>query len=76
MENTDRPAHPFHPKRPHSDEAANGYSGITKREYFAGLAMQGILTTLSDSSVNEKVRDIVARESVAMADELLKQLES
>lgn len=54
--------------------------GLTKREYFAGLAMQGMLAnengfvvsateTTSESAINK------AKFCVIMADELLKQLE-
>lgn len=46
--------------------------GLTKREYFAGLAMQGFLA----SKIIEKrsVTDIISA-SVELADRLLKQLE-
>ena len=54
--------------------------GLTKREYFAGLAMQGLLANengfivsttekTSESAINK------AKFCVIMADELLKQLE-
>ena len=50
--------------------------GLTKREYFAGLAMQGLMT--SQNSEGEWRHSIIdaAKISVKMADELLKQLES
>ena len=48
------------------------YLGLTKREYFAGLAMQGILASSVGRSLS---RTFVATESVNYADELLKQLE-
>jgi hypothetical protein len=44
--------------------------GLTKREYFAGLAMQGLLA--QDSWASEKV---LAENAIIYADELLKQLE-
>ncbi|HEY9824866.1 MAG TPA: hypothetical protein V6D19_05420 [Stenomitos sp.] len=51
--------------------------GLTKREYFAGLAMQGLLANpdikMSDLSVDE-ARKIVAAVSRAMADSLLAEL--
>lgn len=54
--------------------------GLTKREYFAGLAMQGLLTRVpnrqggeTDLGVDEAKRIVI--ESVIIADELLKQLE-
>ena len=46
--------------------------GLTKREYFAGLAMQGILA--SDTSGSVKM-DICVKISVEHADALLAELE-
>jgi len=42
--------------------------GLTKREYFAGLAMQGILS-------NHGVHSDIAKWAVEQADSLLKELE-
>ncbi len=45
------------------------FQGLNKREYFAGLAMQALIT-------NGKVRQVgVAICAVAFADDLLKELE-
>ena len=53
-------------------------TGLTKREYFAGLAMQGLLA-LTDkgtySSLDEGIERL-CEFSVKFADELLKQLEN
>ena len=52
--------------------------GLTKREYFAGLAMQslaGLEFQSSESHSIEKAKRI-AKQSIFLADELLKQLES
>ena len=53
--------------------------GLTKREYFAGLAMQGLLTRVpyrhneeTDLGILESVR--IAEEAVLMADTLLAAL--
>lgn len=46
------------------------YRGLTKREYFAGEAMRGLL---ADPEVNAK-RKAIAQVSVAHADALLKEL--
>lgn len=46
--------------------------GLTKREYFAGLAMQGILCSKHLKTVNA---DVVAESAVLLADALLEQLE-
>jgi hypothetical protein len=44
--------------------------GLTKREYFAGLAMQGLLAN-PDLYVDMKI----GQEAVALADELLAELD-
>lgn len=48
------------------------FHGLTKREYFAGLAMQGMVS--SGWNGREHWGEI-ARQSIAIADELLKELE-
>lgn len=47
-------------------------AGLTKREYFAGLAMQGII---NQTGIFNSTED-VCKKSVRIADELLKQLEN
>lgn len=65
-ENKTKPAFPTN-ARMHSDA-----QGITKREYFAAIAMQGIL-----ANQNWHMSEAYAAGSaIAEADELLKQLES
>jgi len=44
--------------------------GLSKREYFAGLALQGLL-----SSNNSQTPEYLAARALKAADELLKQLE-
>ena len=61
MNNADMPAMPLH------SDAMAGYEGLTKREHFAGLAMQGLLAHYG-TVVNETC-------AVEFADALLKQLE-
>lgn len=54
------------------------YSGLTKREYFAGLAMQGFISAnLEVYRVNGGYIqwDAVSKASVEIADVLLKELE-
>ena len=65
--NSDMPAMPV------MDEAQEHgqHYGLTKREHFAGLAMQGIL---SDSARAGNVSDY-ARDAVLYADALLAELE-
>lgn len=54
-------------------------NGLTKREYFAGLAMQGLLANnhpfFWGNSEGECAEYEIAKEAVRHADELLKQLE-
>lgn len=77
MNNSNQPAFP---NQETSDQLhPNFIKGLTKREYFAGLAMQGMLANsscrlndlLSDSAINAYVSD-----SIKLTDELLKQLEN
>jgi hypothetical protein len=55
--------------------------GLTKREYFAGLAMQGILAhesfyeRMSNEPGENTMADVLATASVKMADKLLAELE-
>jgi hypothetical protein len=62
MENKNLPAFPI--------MLGNGETspGLTKREYFAGLVMQGLL-------VNNNLKEFIIAHSLRLADELLKQLE-
>ena len=57
------------------------FAGLTKREYFAGLAMQGLLTRVPDRHNGETDLGVlesqrIAEEAVIMADKLLNQLEN
>lgn len=68
-----------------SDQSAFGYGfanetshqesqGLTKREYFAGLAMQGVLASRQPYKARMTAEQ-VSIEAIGVADELLKQLE-
>lgn len=53
--------------------------GLTKREYASMLAMQGFLSKLTyytDIPIKSDTMKAIAKNSVAFADELLKQLET
>jgi hypothetical protein len=53
---------------------SNGnFQGLNKREYFAGLAMQGICANVQNWSRNT---DEIITASIKMADALLKELEN
>ena len=51
-----------------------GDSGLTKREQFAAMAMQGLLVNMGRNEFNDCV--VVADEAVNAADALLKALEA
>jgi len=52
----------------------SGLRGLTKREYFAGLAMQASDLEAYANKYGEDWPNKVAKDSILMADELLKQL--
>ena len=56
-----------------SSDGMSVNQGLTKREYFAGLAMQGILAKKFDSK-SEDIDDTIMS-SIEYADALLKALE-
>lgn len=69
MKNSDQPAYPI------LDPNSSYYrEGLTKREYFAGLAMQGILASGIPWKHKMTTKEI-AVECTHVADALLKQLE-
>lgn len=55
-----------------ADAFATGATGLTKLEYFAAMAMQGILTS---RDTNPNLHEAIATLSIRLADELLKQLD-
>jgi len=80
MDNKDMPAMPagkIEIDTPKGGDPFGNYkkqaNGLTKREYFAGLAMQGLLSADTDCDWSDKD---VAIEAVATADSLLAALET
>lgn len=65
MENSNKPAFSL------TDGQTFANDGLTKREYFAGLAMQGILAATSNSFSSKQVIE----DAITCADTLLCQLE-
>lgn len=57
-------------------------TGLTKREYFAAMALQGIMgnqqlqNKIIVNQSKESIRKTLSRFSIQLADELLKQLET
>lgn len=90
MENADRPINPaisekindtefFEYNLPHGQRQ---HSGLTKREYFAGLFIQGILAAQTEMRANGTQNDYfggqvenIVSEALTITDELLKALE-
>jgi len=68
MENKDRPAYPLNEES--SDRIEYIYSGLTKRELFAAMAMQAICT--HEGTRAESI--YVASRAVKLADALLIEL--
>ena len=58
-----------------NEKGEGNYQGLTKREYFAGLAMQGLLSNKSITCPDVDNAEIIISASICLADELLKQLE-
>lgn len=65
--NSEQPAYPIFNEWGHATK-----EGLTKREYYAGITLQGIL---ANSRIVASDSDIV-KASISLADELLKQLET
>ncbi len=77
MKNGDQPAFPF--RYNNSDGTTDTHSQcLTKREYFAAMAMQGLLASrsISQQEDDNTAARKYAEASVKLSDELLKQLES
>jgi len=74
----DQPAHPTMEQGSDSVGLPCIYTtpGLTKREYFAGLAMQGLLHNFRDNGMYEhsKSHPMVSKESVRCADSLIAEL--
>ena len=79
MNNADTPAMPL-ALDIRVDESGNqfcndAYEGLTKREHFAGLAMQGILANSTTTSwTEEQWFNVISKQALNHADALLKQL--
>lgn len=77
IKNGDLPVTPITANKLHESTCSNGYwerasMGLTKREYFAAMAMQGLLAKHGDDDYQaEQIADY----AVAHADALLKKLE-
>ena len=68
MKDADMPAYPI------IGATLDGNEGLTKREHFAALAMQGILSNNCYEPPRRIRIEGMAKDAVMAADELLKQL--
>lgn len=87
MKNADKPIYPTTSKKINDTEffeyelpdKERQYSGLTKREYFAGLAMQGLISTFTEKAsyggLGTEIEETIEC-AIYYADELLKQLEN
>lgn len=86
MENSQKPIYPVTSKKINETEffeynlpnSERQYSGLTKREYFAGLAMQGLLSNPNIERPigdNEKEHLNFAEVCLKYADALIKELD-
>jgi hypothetical protein len=79
MHNSNQPINPVESegKDVHGYTVKIKHLGLTKREYFAGLAMQGLLSSMTEKAANGAwmtESTLIAEHSVTLADELLKEL--
>lgn len=80
MENAEQPINPV----PHVNQDGtiqyDAYFGLTKREYFAAVAMQGLLANNHPNFWGNRhgqcAEGEIAKEAARHADELLKQLDN
>jgi hypothetical protein len=80
MKNSEQPAFAVPEAGTESHTTWQGQKGLTKREYFAAMAMQGELSAQDFTGEgfyynDESGRETVAQKAVAFADGLLKELE-
>lgn len=74
MNNSDKPANPFVPSW--DEESANGFMGLTKREYFAVHILTGLCVPAipgHHNIVDQQIKETVPN-AIQLADALLKQL--
>ena len=86
MKNADKPIYPTTSQKINETEffeyelpnRQRQYSGLSKREYFAGLAMQGLLALPDKGTFGsfDEAIEWICEASVKFADKLLKQLEN
>ena len=75
MKNADKPINPVLTQSPSLQNDTS--LGLTKREYFAGLAMQGLISSCdwNFTTFNKDLIEATSKNAIDLADELLKLLE-
>lgn len=75
MNNGDKPAYPISEEETNRvDALVNIYFGLTKREMFAAMAMQGMASYHGTQGMGNTCSSTAER-AIELADELLKQLQ-
>jgi len=77
LKKADQPAFPyeyFKKVSPHA-EGKFAHAGLTKREYFAAMAMQGLIQKWGTAFGDGSVPKAIAMDAIQMADALLAELE-
>ena len=81
MKNADKPINPITRSYQEENDFVNKWTpliGLTKREYFAGLAMQGLISSFTEKASYGgwgTEMEATIKCAIDYADELLKQLE-
>lgn len=70
MENGNNLIHSFQ----HNETHEGSFNGLTKREYFAGLAMQSLIAG-RELSLSKEEADLFASQAIQFANSLLEKLE-
>jgi len=73
LNNADKPAHPVKPEVIQGNQQV--YIGLTKREQFAAMAMQGLLAAMTSTDASRIIARNIASNSIEIADALLEGLE-
>lgn len=76
MKNEDKPINPVLTQSPSLQNDTS--LGLTKREYFSVLAMQGLISSCdwNFTTFNKDLIEATSKNAIDLADELLKQLEN
>lgn len=76
MKNADMPANACGVDQDHHNPGQSpAFAGLSKREHFAGLAMQALISGQMASGEDYPIRENVSANAVAYADAILAELE-